>query len=193
MRVLRNLVLIVFLTIWNGCSILGDGDEVNSLYWGEVTAQKNGVQWTANPYAVDNLKEGHINLFFAVLDSSDLITEWLALNEIPLEVGEHKLQRKTKFPEIFGDKEYSNYRIITGGDEVLSSYQLVEEEENITEIASIRGREVTGTFRISLNVVDSGSISEGLPSASDTIRFVAGEFHTRILTLDELSKVSENQ
>jgi len=192
LRALRSLFLIAFLTIWNGCSVLGDGDEIDGFFWGEVTAQKNGVQWTANPYAVDNLEEGHINIFFAVLDSSDLITEWLALNEIPLEVGEHEQQRKTKFPETFGDIEYSNYRIITGGDEVLYSYQLVSEEKNVAEISSIRGREVTGTFRISLKVVDSSSFSGKSTSAADTVRFFAGEFHTRILTLDELREAGEN-
>ena len=162
LRVLRSLISIALLTTLNGCSVFGDGDKIDGFYWGEVTAQKNGAQWTASPYAVENLEEGHINLFFAVLDSSDLITEWLALNEIPLEVGEHEQQRKTKFPDTLGEIEYTNYHLLTGGDEVLYSYQLVEEETNVAEISSIRGREVTGTFRISLKVVFSGVTQRNL-------------------------------
>jgi hypothetical protein len=171
-------ILILGLMICSSCQ---KNDEKPELYWGSVSAIKNGIAWEAEIYAVENKPYNQgFDIIIDKLNNRGFHREGLYFFKIPLKAGGYSLSiTGVRILDDLTGASYGTY--LDDGDVVGDSFNLFEHDdmENRIEITEIRGKEIKGTFQVSF--VKDLRYGEADPSAPDTIVFKYGKFHTRIV------------
>lgn len=149
----------------------------NGPYWGEVTAEKNGLPWKAQAYAFVNINHGNgLNFVIDSLDRSGLKREELAFYKVPVTPNVSPVLNtapQTNDSLVGGNFYYVEVDILYG------VYKILEADSSsfitLTSYDSV-SREVKGTFDVTF-------IKEikPYPSAPDTIRLRNGKFHTKVI------------
>lgn len=163
------------------CSACKKSNEEPELYWGSVSAIKNGVAWEAEIYAGENRPYNQgIDIGIEKFNSKRLRREGLYFFKIPLNTGVYPLsETDVRIIDSLTGAFYNT--LLDDGDVAGDAYYLFSGEhiENQIEITEIKGKEIKGTFQVSfLKDLRYGAAD---PSAPDTVVFKNGKFHTRIL------------
>jgi len=149
-----------------------------SWYWGEVSAFKNGDCWTAEIYAGYNKPYSQgIDIIVDRFNEKGFHREGIFIYKVPEQVGRYKLEH-TEVREFDGLVGSKYYKSIDDGDVAGGTYTLLLNDSisDFVEITEIDGREIRGNFQMSF--VNNNSIPP------DTIVFLDGKFHTRLVDLE---------
>lgn len=151
---------------------------IPDIYWGEVSATKNGESWTGKVYA------GRIRIesygFFVTVDvynGQEFMRERLILSKIPYLEQANTIHL---VDTVLTDASYGT--LVDDGDVVGDIYKVIEgESDNFVTITSYNEetKEVKGNFQVTFVFDETDTKSD--PTAPDTIRFTSGEFHTKII------------
>ncbi len=185
MRKLLSLFLLLLICI--SCAKYDTPPWFTLNYWGEASSKKNGVDW-----------EGYVNaLVLGSIHDCTLISisietyskEWyhrelLSFSYIPINTKRHFIvglnYNRYNYDSLPPSGNYITS--LDDGDVAGPSYDLLEEDSisDYIEITNIDGDEITGVFQASF-VKDSLSLGIRYSNFPDTIRFLKGHFHTKIL------------
>jgi len=149
-----------------------------SPYWGEISAKKDGITWTASPYAILNINlntGNHIDMSFDSITQGGILRESCGLYKVPLIKGTYPVVNtliSKKDSLVGGNFFYTEADILYGSYDILesdsSSFVTLLSYDSIT-------KEVKGEFDLTF-IVKYKPYKE----APDTIRLRNGTFHTRI-------------
>ncbi|MBK8195173.1 MAG: hypothetical protein IPK76_18885 [Lewinellaceae bacterium] len=172
MKIFLITLTVLILASMVSCSKAGP----DSYYWGECTAQLNGVAWTGQPYIIENKPylQG-IDLLVDVYNGQGFHRENVFIYKIPDAVGRYQIV-DTDVRDIDSLTGARYFTLGDDGDVLVDSYRLVSDKgENYVEIERKEGDQIWGAFQIAF-AVDG---VKGNPAAPDTIIFTDGHFHTR--------------
>ncbi len=154
---------------------------IPAIYWGEITALKNGEPWRGEIRANPNKLEGDgFDISVDVYDDKSIRIEFLSIVRIPL-LEQYTIVDTLLFPEgIMGKSTSAGYGL--SHDDAQIAFYYVLEEDGITNYINVTSYneatgEVKGEFEISY-------LQTRAQSVPDTVRFTEGLFHTRIDTID---------
>lgn len=174
---MKNLILFSLILIV-ACY---KNDNKPTFHWGEVSAIKNGNIWEAEIYAVTNKPYSQgIDILIEKFNEKGFKREEIFLYKIPLKVGMFDLDSTDvrKVDTLVGSKYFT---LQDDGDAGGDSYYLLL-NDNISDFIDIRqidGKEIKGNFQMSF--VKDLRYGEADPTAPDTIVFLDGKFHTRLI------------
>ncbi len=178
MKNLLHLILALALTmsIGNACT---KENAQNEVYWGEVSATKNGlVSWKGQSRCIiDKPYEQGIDIIIYVLNEKKFKRENLNFFKIENKVGVYPIIPTDirTIDSLHGSSYGTLIDDGVGGD----SYDLIEGIiENRFTIDKKEGDEIWGTFQVAF-VKDKTYLPED-PTAPDTVVFTHGQFHTRL-------------
>ena len=143
-------------------------------YWGEASAQKNGIIWKAAPVCQTNFNNNNTSTI--EIDSfinGSFLTESLMFQEVPLAIGTYDVFKSTGVDNGVLDSHLYFWE----SDVPLGLYHVLEGFPNQLTISSYdtTSKEIKGAFTLTL-LVDH----RPYPGAPDTIRFTNGQFHGRL-------------
>ncbi|MBN1924930.1 MAG: hypothetical protein JW798_03770 [Prolixibacteraceae bacterium] len=166
-----NLLLLCILLALLSCN----KEEDKLPDWSKVSAKMNEKSWSAVALAFFNNDETvpKISIMATVINKFGYSTEELYFDNIPLEIGCHKLSRW--MPGLMDDTIYSSYATMM--DDVLGDrFVVCEEEKNFIILTAIDtiNMKFCGYFQvIFIRDVNDNVTDANLP---DTIRFTEGKF-----------------
>lgn len=154
-------------------------DKEESLYWGEISALKNGSNWNGKIKAPkSNFAESKIEIIINVFDEQDIWLETLGFYKVPTEIGKYKLTLTSNQPP---DDSLSGALYTNGyDDEVYDFYKIAENDStSYLEITDYNEQkaEIKGNFSL---ILWRRKDLPGAWNAPDSIVFSNGVFHTRI-------------
>ena len=172
---MRILLFILFLPIiFSSCD---DEFEIPDYYSGSVSAEMNGVSWTALIHGV-NSENNKFDIQISNFDSDNLKEETLDIIRIPKEIGSYTLS--TIFTEDIGVCLYTT--LTADGDVTCDTYYLVNTPEfnsvlNVTRFEN-DGQNIEGNFELTFyHIRPDDKCNENAP---DTLKFRNGVFQTKI-------------
>ena len=160
-----------FFTFLLGCN----RDEIVFVQpWGSVLVKFNGVGKQFVPYSVEY--EGLMDIILNCSKCDNNIDYDLSFSNIRIE--EYKIDTLNSY-SAGTTQEYASLFSLFGGDVIGAGYSLLSNEKNFLEITYWNPitDEVKGKFQVSF-IRDANFTSA---SGLDTVRYMNGEFHTRII------------
>ena len=152
----------------------------DDIYFGEVSALKNGQDWNGKIYSSINKPLGlGIDINIDKFDENDLISENLFFFKVPKIVGFYKLSKT----EVRNDDDLIGAKLIEiiDGDALGSVYELKETntDQDFIEIIEIDSdNNIKGNFQMTLvKRLDTISGNSPIP---DTLLFTKGNFRIQI-------------
>ena len=177
---MRYRILIILLAFMSLQSCKKDQSAIPNIYWGEVTAIKNGEVWTGKIYAQSNEPFDGFTIRVDVYDKWEFQREALFLAKIPYKEQRNLIDTiKASVDTTLTGASYAT--LVDDGDVLGDIFKVYgEKTDNHVTITSYneRTKEVKGEFQVTLIFDKLDSRSD--PSAPDTIRFTNGKFHTKI-------------
>jgi hypothetical protein len=159
------------------CSKEPQNTQPEGPWWGEATAEKNGMLWKAKPYAFVNINHGNgLNVLIDSLDRDNLKREELAFYKVPFTPGTYPVVNTP--PQVNDSLVGANFYYVEV-DILYGVYKILEADSSsfitLTSYDTV-SKEVKGTFDVTF-------IKEikPYPSAPDTIRLRNGKFHTKVI------------
>ncbi len=155
---------------------------------GEATAIKNGTDFEASAYAVEeDWSEGTFSLLFYTYTEEGYHREILGFNEIPHRKGNYILGNASSYNDGIAGASYGT--LADDGDVGEDHYDLMEEmEDNYIEVTHIDtvAREVEGTFTASFYITSpsrmiSNPVRKRNPENPDHIKFSDGWFKVKFI------------
>lgn len=149
------------------------------VYWGEVTAEKNGEEWEANIYGViDKPYKQGIDIIIRRHNEKGFLREDLFFFKIPDKLGKYPIEITDV--RTIDNLTGANYGTsLDDGDVAGDFFELMTgQSDNFIEIDKKEGKEIWGNFQVSF--IKDLKYGESDPSAPDTIVFKSGKFHTKI-------------
>jgi hypothetical protein len=188
---LNAWILLGINVLLYGCEKVGPMPRLAS--WGYLTADMNGRDWSKtyeNAYQVVqglnndsyNPQEQYMGIKSVLYTSSGYDRQSLTFQRIPFPPKKCRYKVAWCDPagcQFHSDVYVSLYSLLSDGDVVGDSYRTVESEDNYIQIDEYdaQTRQVKGRFQITFAIIEPRQ-SDALP---DTLRFVNGRFHTRII------------
>jgi len=175
---MKKLILFTIIAYLFSCAA---DDNILDNYWGTVSAEINGEQWTARIVATNNvLSHDLFNIGCDVFNDELLRREFLLIRSIPRSLGVYQVANRD-INEL--ESTYSYYETLAlDGDVGCDYYDLNDEfaETNIVNVTRFddNGSLIEGTFHLTFLIEDA--INKCNPNAPDTIKFRNGRFQTRI-------------
>lgn len=173
------------------CDIVGSLP--SQISWGYLTADMNGNDWSKTYKNAYQVVHGFIN------DSSSSKEPYFGIKSILYTPSGYDRQsftfqripfppKKERYKVVWCDPagcQFDNevyvslYTLLSDGDVAGDGYKTVESEDNYIQIDDYdaASRQIKGSFQITLAIVQPRQ-SNALP---DTLRFLNGRFHTRII------------
>lgn len=171
-------IIILGLVVFSACK---KSNEKPELYWGSVSAIKNGVAWEAEIYAGENKPYNQgIDIIVDKFNIKRFRRERVGLFKIPKVIGIYPLvQTDVRIIDSLTGASY--HTLQDDGDAGGDSYYLFKNDqfENLVELTEIKGKEIKGTFQVSF--IKDLRYGAADPSAPDTVVFKEGRFHTRLV------------
>jgi hypothetical protein len=146
-------------------------------YWGTISAQKNGISWSAKIRATtSNSDDSKIEIIINILDQDEVVLETLGFYKVPRLAGRYFLSPTFHF-SMDNSLVWSFY---TNGyqDQLYDTYlPAPQDSTSYLEITEFNGKneELRGRFNLTVWPDIKGSWN-----AQDSIVFSHGEFHTKI-------------
>lgn len=150
-------------------------------YWGECSVLKNGQNWTPKIVALDATRDwpGIYGIEMATYDQYNIIRQTFSIFGLPLNTRGKMLINEQNAQLIKAGRISAFYNtVIEDGDVVGDAFLLDTLSHNYIDITEIKGNEIKGTFDITF--LRDTTRPKYLES-SDTLRFIDGKFHTRII------------
>lgn len=181
MKKILTLTIPVILIFINSCN--KENSLIPDIYWGEVTALKNGESWNGKIRATPNALYGYgFDIRVDVYNEYDIKIEYFNIARIPY------LERYYIIDTI---KSYVD-TVLTGatyltlnGDVIYNSYDVFPGDiDNFINVTSYNEttREVEGAFEVMFVKIQRPP--GNIPSSPDTLRFTNGIFHTKVNELE---------
>lgn len=175
MKTLCKLLLLLFFI--TSCKKEPKISPPNDPHWGEAMAGKNGILWTATPYAAANRNVGYgLDILIDSLDEYHLLRERLSFYKVPIIPGTYLVSNtlpQTNDSLVGSALFYVDVDILYGVYDILeadsSSFITLISYDTVT-------KEIKGTF----DVTFIASIKP-YPGAPDTLRLRNGTFHTKVI------------
>lgn len=176
---MRHFILLFFIiTLCNSCK----KDQNNAVpttqppnYWGEASAEKNGLSWEANPVCkTDIIDSNTINIQLDSFVNGFFLKESLTFHAVPRAAGSYDV---FKLSEPY-DGKTAAYLFYWEDDVPLGIYHLIEGDtinHLVLESFDSNTKELKGNFELTFLVEH-----RPYPTAPDTIRFTNGRFHGRL-------------
>lgn len=152
----------------------GENPKLSPNHWGESSAQKNGLSWTADPVCwIDIVDHSTMHIELDSTINGYFLTESLSFHEVPAMTGSYDISKSAGSP----NGEADAYLYFWESDVPLGLYHVLEGHPNQLTISSFdtTSKEIKGSFTLTL-LVDH----RPYPGAPDTIRFTNGQFHGRL-------------
>ena len=148
---------------------------------GRYRQLKNGDFWDAEIYAGNNKPYSQgIDILVEKFNNKGFKREEIYMYKIPMEMGRFNLDRTDvrEVDTLVGSKYFT---LQDDGDVGGDSYFLLLNDSipDFIEITEIDGKEILGNFQMSF--VKDLRYGEADPTAPDTIVFLDGKFHTRLI------------
>jgi len=155
---------------------------IPDIYWGEITALKNGVPWQGEIRANLNKLEGDgFNISVGVYNENAIKIEFLSIVKIPLQQG-YNIVDTLLFPEDTVIRSTSASYGLSHGDAQLAFYYVLEEDGFVNYINVTSYNETTREVKGEFEIAYLETRAESIP---DTVRFTNGKFYTRINEKDK--------
>ena len=166
--------MLLFVFTFQSCTSDDEPD-----YWGEVSAMKNGVPWTAEVYAFSMKPNNNGSGFIAeTFNAQGFRREHLYLYKIPSVEGYNEIH-PTLPREEDGKVGVFYTTVKSDGDVSGDSYNLLQDDiDDYIDIQSIKGDVYEGTFQFS--ITKDTNFIEGDHQAPDTLIFTEGYFSIKI-------------
>jgi len=157
--------------------------------WGYLTADMNGKDWSKtyeNAYQTVQGWHSDDNVADTYVIMADLYNPYgarrqeLYFQNIPLQKGRYTILKNIPYENKYDRFVYGSlYTLVSDGDVSGDTYDVLDTEESFFQIDEIitKTREVKGTFQVTF-VIRKPHYDTALP---DTLRFVNGKFHTKIM------------
>lgn len=148
-------------------------------YWGEASAEQNGIPWESKIFGAE--RNNLIDITLHRFNQANLRRENFYVYKIPPKIGTYKIQRTSAHSEADTTGIFYN-TLEDDGDVILDIYYLNESDtSHFVEITSYDTKTdiIEGTFQVSL--IRDDSRPKRHPSIADTIQFTNGRFRTKIL------------
>ena len=176
---MKNLVLLLAVLVsFQSCK--DDPSFIPDIYWGEVSALKNGQPWKGLIYAQPNKPYG----FFVRIDvfkNQEFHREALTIFKIPYDIQKNTIDTiRFEIDTALTGASYAT--LVDDGDVLGDGFKVYEgETENYITVTSYNEEtgEVGGEFEVTFVFSEPGG-NRSDPSAPDTIRFTNGQFHTKV-------------
>lgn len=153
---------------------------ISDIYWGEVSATKNGEPWTGKIFA--RLSNTRFNVIVDVYNEQKFLREVFRIFKIPIQEQWNKIDSiKPNVDTALTRASYAT--LVDDGDVVGDIFNVLDgESENFVTITSYNEEtnEVKGNFQVTFVFDETDNKSD--PTARDTIRFTNGEFHTKVMS-----------
>ena len=182
---MKNLLLLSILAF----SIQSCEEEqsiIPDVYWGEVSATKNGQPWSGLIYAQPNEPYGYgFSISIDVYNKQEFLRESLHIAKIPYEFGRNRIDTLgIRVDTLLTAASYAT--LVNDGDILGDLFKVYEgETESFISITSYNEKtgEVSGDFEV-IFVFGEGVVgTKSDPTAPDTVRFANGKFRTKIREL----------
>ena len=187
-KAIQFIALLLAICLIAACN--KDKNPISPYYWGNVNAQKNGIDWAANPknwtLAISGwvdirgsrLKKDTFALLIDKFNENNEKREHIGINNIPAKIGKYSIYLNGG---INYDQDSVTMAAFTlkaeDGDVLVGYYNVLESVQNYISVEALDTvkNEVKGKFNITfINKYPKA----GLPP--DTIRFKNGSYFTRI-------------
>ena len=183
MKKILTLTIPVILIFFSCCE--KEDSLIPDIYWGEVTALKNGEPWNGKIRAAPNAIFGYgFDIRIDVYNGYDIQIESFKITKIPY------LERYYIIDTIKSNVDSvltgASYGTLLGGDVIGNLYNVFPGDiNNFITVTSYNEttREVEGAFEVMfVKRPIQGYIGD--PSSPDTLRFTNGIFHTKVNELE---------
>ncbi len=171
---MKHLIFYSLLILFVCCK-KSESDE----YWDTISAEKNGMPWSAELYAgQNNLNSGLIDILIHKYNSQGFLREELYFFKLKLTNERQRIYFTTPHDsDLKAGADYAT--LVDDGDVGCDNYHVLPADTlynqlTLTQIKSSTG-EINGNFDLRL-VIDTGRKCN--PAAPDTIYFRNGNFHT---------------
>ncbi|MFN0215891.1 MAG: hypothetical protein ACKVT2_16655 [Saprospiraceae bacterium] len=174
---LRTIQIFLLALILTTCKKSNTEIPFPSHYSGTATVEKNGMLWTAYPFAAVNPRvKNTLNIGLDSLDAFRTLWEKIALLTVPTVPGTYPVltnDLQERDPIVGASLLYTEADLVYGYYGVLiadsSSFVTLLSYDTIS-------REIIGTFELTMI-----AFNKPYPSAPDTIRLRNGKFNTKVL------------
>ncbi len=154
-------------------------EEDSELYWGEITAMKNGESWQGEIYGVMNNTPPWIGFIADVHNERGFLRERLFIFKIPKTAGTYTLNvTEEKSADTLIGAKYNT--VEADGDAGGESWDVIEDGawNNHVKIEQVSGNEIRGSFQVAL--LKDTFFALSYSTDPDTIVFTEGRFHTKV-------------
>lgn len=178
----RLLILSILIPVLYSCK--EEQSLIPDIYWGEVSAIKNGQPWSGLIYARPNEPYGFY-IRIEVFNEQEFHREALTIFKIPNELKKNRIDTvQAEIDTLLTGASYAT--LVDDGDVLGDLFKVYEGEmENYITITSYNEEtgEVRGNFEVAFVFGEGVVGTKSDPTAPDTIRFTNGQFHTKIREL----------
>lgn len=172
-----HCIIIVVLFFFINCKKNRSGD--SELYFGTVTASKNGETWNASIYGAAFKHHSKFSIGIHKFGAPGLLTEALTIHNLPKKTGTYRVLRFKYFHDT--TNIYAGFWTTRDGDTPCDDYDVVEEDSasNFVKIESFNAvtKEFSGRFSVKLLI----QLPKCRQNAPDTLTFRNGYFQSKLM------------
>jgi hypothetical protein len=172
---MKNFFSLFVLLAIISCAPTPEKPSLPEDYWGEASAQRNGMPWKANPACyISPRNQTNIIVSIDSFIENYYLKESLVIADIPPFIGTYPVKN-------FRIDENILHSVLSmwESDFPLGEYRILDSDSNTNRVTLLSydtlSKEITGAFNLSFLVSHQPYLS-----SPDTIRFTNGFFHGRL-------------